>query len=142
LSPCSQLRDEIDAANEDLQGYINRYEGWKAKGDATSGHLEAIKGQQNRLRRLERRYSRNEKCQDDDDHDDWDGWGTLQSLAAYVPPPFDRDFSHGYTPRNYEGATQNNPILLPQLTVTAEKAAAMSAVLILLLVILLAPVGA
>jgi uncharacterized protein RhaS with RHS repeats len=105
LSPCSDLRDEIDAAANDLEGYVDRYMEHYEKGDADAGHLRQVESRRNRYDKKVKAY-RHMNCDDKEknDHDDWmNGAGgagvRIRWGSQLLPAPQSGKSNHGWTPR-------------------------------------------
>jgi hypothetical protein len=95
LSPCSDLREEIDGNAADLQGRIERYVDAYGRGEADTGHLKQIQQRRNTHDRLTRKYKQ-KKCDKDDDHDNWNS-GANAIRHFEVPEP-QLDQSAGWKP--------------------------------------------
>ena len=105
LTPCSDLREGIDQAASDLEGYLERYMKHFEQGNADEGHLIAVEGRRNAYDNKMKAY-RHMKCEEKerDDHDDWmNGSGGAGALvrwnAQLLPKPQSSKRDHGYTPR-------------------------------------------
>lgn len=132
LSPCSDLRDDIDRNSEDLEGRIDRYLDAYSRGEADTGHRIQIQQRVNTVNRLQRNYRRNCRGKDDDDHN-WPGSGAAAEQVRRVSllPVPQLDQSSGWRPREFR-----IPAPTPQQT-----AVGLSGILLLIGMIVLAPVG-
>lgn len=106
LTPCSDLRDDIDQAASDLEGYADRYLEHFEQGDADEGHLIQVESRRNAYDKKMKAYKRmNCSEKEKKDHDDWmNGSGGAGALvrwnAQLLPKPQSAKSDHGYTPRS------------------------------------------
>ncbi len=115
VSPCSDLRKEIDKANHDYDIRSLKYLLYSLIGQHDTEHYERLQNLRNELVRKQRQYER--QCKGTDDDDNWPGAKYAQQNIdefEQLPNPAIKR-THGYRPRPQDSAANPRrvPFVLP-----------------------------